>query len=120
MEKENCVFCKIADHEIPTTPVYEDEDLIAINDRDPKAPFHVLIMPKVHIANLDSLTEENLPLIAKIFVTARNIAKEKGISGRYKVVTNVGELAGQTVFHMHFHMLGGWTKKEDVVSQLKQ
>lgn len=116
----DCIFCKIINKEIPSTPVFEDDDLIVINDRDPKAPIHMLIMPKQHITNLDELTAENSEIVTKILMTAQRLAKENNISGRYKVVTNVGELAGQTVFHMHFHMLGGWNSKEEVSTQLKQ
>lgn len=117
---EDCIFCKIINKEIPSTPVFEDDDLIVINDRDPKAPVHMLIMPKKHFANLDELSEENSTIVAKILMTAQRLAKEKNISGRYKVVTNVGEMAGQTVMHMHFHMLGGWNSKDEVTTQLKQ
>lgn len=120
MEDQNCIFCKIINKEITVTPVFEDEDLIVIKDRDPKAPIHLLIMPKKHIANLDGVTEETSVLLAKILMKAQELAKENGVSGRYKIVTNVGELAGQTVFHMHFHLLGGWNDKNEVESQLKQ
>lgn len=120
MKENDCVFCRIIAKEITSTPVFEDEDLIVINDRDPKAPVHMLIMPKQHIANLDALTDENSAIVAKILMTTQRIARENNISGRYKVVTNVGEMAGQTVFHMHFHLLGGWKSKDEVESQLKQ
>ncbi len=116
----DCVFCKIINKEIPTTPVFEDDDLIVINDRAPKAPVHMLIIPKAHIANLDEVTEESSNILIKILLRAKQIAEENGIKGKYKIVTNVGEMAGQTVFHMHFHLLGGWIKKEDVESELKQ
>jgi len=115
-----CIFCKIIKEEIPSTPVFEDEDLIVIKDRDPKAPLHMLILPKKHLANLDEVTPETSGILVKILMTAQRLAKENNISGRYKVVTNVGELAGQTVFHMHFHLLGGWENKEDVVSELRR
>lgn len=120
MKENNCVFCKIISKEIPVTPVFEDDDLIVINDREPKAPVHMLIMPKKHIANLDEVTTENSDILVKILLRAQQIAEEKGIKGKYKIVTNVGEMAGQTVFHMHFHLLGGWESKEQVESQLKQ
>ncbi|MEK7168837.1 MAG: histidine triad nucleotide-binding protein [Patescibacteria group bacterium] len=120
MKQENCVFCKIINKEIPSTPVFEDDDLIVINDRDPKAPVHMLIMPKKHIVNLDALTEEDFVIVSKILMTAQRLAKEKDILGRYKVVTNVGEIAGQTVMHMHFHVLGGWNSNSEVTTQLKQ
>ena len=116
----DCIFCKIINKEIPPTPVFEDADLIVINDRDPKAPVHMLIMPKKHISNLDSLTEEDSAIVSKILMTVQRLAQEKDIIGRYKVVTNVGEMAGQTVMHMHFHMLGGWNSKDEVTTQLKQ
>lgn len=117
---KECIFCKIINKEIPVTPVYEDDDLMVINDREPKAPVHMLIMPKKHIANLDEVTVENSDILVKILMRAQKIAEEKGIKGKYKIVTNVGEMAGQTVFHMHFHLLGGWESKGQVESQLKQ
>lgn len=120
MEDQNCIFCKIINKEIPVTPVFEDEDLVVIKDRDPKAPTHLLIMPKKHIANLDGVSDETSGLLTKILMRAQKLAKENNVSGRYKIVTNVGELAGQTVFHMHFHLLGGWNDKNEVESQLKQ
>lgn len=116
----DCIFCKIINKEIPSTPVFEDDDLIVINDREPKAPIHMLIMPKKHISNLDEVTSENADILVKILMRAQKLAKENNISGRYKVVTNVGEMAGQTVMHMHFHMLGGWNSKKEVTIQLKQ
>ena len=117
---ENCIFCKIVEKEILVPPVYEDDDVLVIKDRDPKAPVHLLIMPKKHIASLDDLKMEDIDILQKIFVTAKRIAEEQNVLGRYKVVINVGELAGQTVFHMHFHLLGGWEKTGDAVSELKQ
>jgi len=117
---DDCVFCKIINKEIPAKPVFEDEDLIVINDIDPKAPVHMLIMPKKHIANLDALTEEDSSIVSKILMAAQRLAKEKNIMARYKIVTNVGEIAGQTVMHMHFHMLGGWKSNSEVTTQLKQ
>ena len=80
----------------------------------------MLIMPKRHIANLDEVTVENSDILVKILMRAQKITEEKDIKGKYKIVTNVGEMAGQTVFHMHFHLLGGWENKEQVESQLKQ
>lgn len=120
MKESDCVFCKIINKEILVTPVFEDGDLIAIKDKDPKAPVHLLIMPKKHIVNLDSVTVETSGLLTKILMRAQELAKENNISGRYKIVTNVGEMAGQTVMHMHFHMLGGWSSKDEVTTQLKQ
>jgi histidine triad (HIT) family protein len=120
MKSESCVFCKIINKEIPVTSVFEDEDLIVIKDRDPKAPVHLLIIPKKHVANLDEITHETSGILVKILLRAKQLAEENNTSGKYKIVTNVGELAGQTVFHMHFHLLGGWESKEQVESQLKQ
>ncbi len=117
---DNCIFCKIINKEIPSDFVYEDNDLIVIKDRAPKAPIHMLIIPKEHVANLDDVNEDNSGILIKILLRAKQIASEHGISGKYKIVTNVGEMAGQTVFHMHFHLLGGWNSKEEVESQLKQ
>lgn len=120
MNEDSCVFCKIINKEIPSKPVYEDEDLIVINDISPKAPIHMLIMPKKHVANLDEVTPENSEILVKILMRAQKLAEEHNTKGKYKVVTNVGVMAGQTVFHMHFHLLGGWENKEQVESQLKQ
>lgn len=117
---KDCVFCKIINKEILITPVFEDDNLMVIKDIDPKAPIHMLIMPKKHIANLDDVTVETSDLLTKILMRAQELAKVNNISGRYKIVTNVGELAGQTVFHMHFHLLGGWDSKEEVTTELKQ
>lgn len=120
MIMKECIFCKIINKETPSTPVFEDDDLIVINDRAPKAPIHMLIMPKKHLANLDEVTPENSDILVKILMRAKRLAEENNISGRYKIVTNVGEVAGQTVMHMHFHMLGGWNSKDEVTTQLKQ
>lgn len=114
----DCIFCKIINKEIPATTVFEDDDLTVINDINPKAPVHMLIMPKVHIENLDSVTDANSILLSKILLIAKKLAAEKGINGAYKLTTNIGEMAGQTVFHIHFHLIGGWKNKEDVVSEL--
>jgi len=117
---EDCVFCKLINGKITVDPVYQDDDVFVIKDIAPKAPVHLLIMPKVHISNLDGVSDENSSLLSKIMFTAKKVANQMGISGKYKVTTNIGEMAGQTVFHMHFHLLGGWEKKDDVVSELKQ
>ncbi|EKE05070.1 MAG: Histidine triad nucleotide-binding protein 1 [uncultured bacterium] len=116
MKQKDCVFCKIIKKQIPSTPVFEDDDLIVINDRAPKAPIHMLIIPKVHIKNLDEVAPENVEILVKILLRAQKLAAENNIKGAYKIVTNVGEMAGQTVMHMHFHMLGGWNSKEEVTT----
>lgn len=104
----DCLFCKIIAGEIPSTKVYEDEFVYAFNDIDPQAPIHVIIIPKEHIKSANDINEENCALIGKIFNAAAKIAKELGISENgYRIVNNCGADGGQTVGHIHFHMLGG-------------
>ena len=104
----DCIFCKIAQKEIPSAIVYEDEDVIAFNDLNPEAPVHVLVIPKKHIENLTTATEEDQQLLGKIMLTIQKIAVEQGIAENgYRVVTNCGVQGGQTVMHMHFHLMGG-------------
>lgn len=116
---KECVFCKIINHEVPVSLVYEGNGLVVIKDINPKAPVHLLIMPITHISNLDGMDEDNANVLSNIMLKAKDLAKEYNISGNYRVVTNVGEMAGQTVMHMHFHLLGGWKNKEDVELELK-
>lgn len=104
---ENCIFCKIAAGEIPSNKAYEDDQILAFYDLDPQAPVHILIIPKEHISSADDLTEENGPLLGHIFVTAAKLAKELGLENGYRIVNNCGEDGGQTVKHLHFHLLGG-------------
>jgi len=103
----DCIFCKIAAGEIPSTKVYEDELCLAFKDLDPQAPFHVLVIPKTHIASADEITAENSALIAHIFEVIPKIAKEAGLDKGYRIVNNCGDQAGQTVKHIHFHLMGG-------------
>lgn len=104
----DCVFCKIASGEIPTDKIYEDDELIAFYDLDPQAPIHFLVIPKKHIESNDDLTEEDAHLMGKIFLTIKKIARDLGIADEgYRIVNNIGENGGQTVHHMHFHVLGG-------------
>lgn len=104
----DCLFCKIISGEIPSDKVYEDELVYAFNDISPTAPTHVLIIPKKHIATLNDITEDDEKIIGHIYSVARKIAKEKGIShDGYRIVSNCNKNAGQTVFHIHFHLLGG-------------
>lgn len=102
----DCVFCKIAAGEIPSKKVYEDDQIVAFYDIEPKAPVHVLVIPRRHISGADAVTAENSAVVAHIFETIPTIAKEVGITD-FRVVTNNGPLAGQTVHHLHFHILGG-------------
>lgn len=105
---EGCLFCNIIKGEIPSSKVYEDDYVYAFNDISPVAPVHVLIIPKKHISRLDEINEENSIYVAKIFEAAAKIAKESGLNERgYRIVSNCGEAAGQTVFHIHYHLLGG-------------
>ena len=104
----DCLFCKIIKGEIPSAKVYEDDKVYAFRDIEPQAPVHILIIPKAHIASANELTEENASIVGHIFAVAAKIAKEEGIAeGGYRIVNNCGEDGGQTVKHLHFHMLGG-------------
>ncbi len=104
----DCLFCSIIKGEIPSTKVYEDEQVYAFKDINPMAPVHVLIIPKTHLSSINDVTEENSAVIAHIYAVAAKLAKDLGISeSGYRVVSNCGADAGQTVFHLHFHLLGG-------------
>ena len=102
-----CLFCKIASGEIPATKVYEDETILAFRDIAPQAPTHILVIPKVHIPSVDAVTPENSAVVAHIFETIPAIAKAENLENGYRVVSNCGIDAGQTVHHLHFHILGG-------------
>ena len=104
----DCLFCKIAAGKIPSDKVYEDDELLAFRDIDPKAPTHILVIPKAHITSINQLDVENSLIVSKAFLLLKNIAKHEGISeSGYRVVTNVLKDGGQTVDHLHFHLLGG-------------
>ena len=104
----DCLFCKIIKGEIPSKKVYEDEKVFAFYDISPAAPVHVLIIPKEHISSANALTAENAGVVGHIFTVAASIAKELGIAENgYRIVNNCGEDGGQTVHHLHFHLLGG-------------
>ncbi len=102
----DCIFCKIISGDIPTSKVYEDETVIAFNDIEPQAPVHILIIPKEHIASASEINENNSGLIAHVFEVAAKIAKEMNLDG-FRIVTNCGDSAGQTVKHIHFHLMSG-------------
>ena len=104
---ENCLFCKIVAGVIPSTKVYEDETVLAFRDIAPQAPTHVLVVPKVHIADCNGISAENSAVIAHIFEVIPEIARAEGLEKGYRVVSNCGPDAGQTVPHLHFHILGG-------------
>ena len=103
----NCIFCKIINGEIPCTKVYEDECCLAFKDLNPAAPVHVLAVPKKHIGSVDETDAENIDTVAKVLLAIPKIAKELSLENGYRVITNVGEDGGQTVKHLHFHILGG-------------
>ena len=103
----DCLFCKIIAGEIPSTKVYEDETVFAFRDINPQAPTHVLVVPKAHIADCNGVTAENSAVVAHILEVIPKIAQAEGLTGGYLVVSNCGADAGQTVQHLHFHILGG-------------
>lgn len=103
---ENCLFCKIIEGEIPVTILYEDEDLIAFNDINPQAPMHFLVIPKKHLSGPEDVSTEDERVAGKLMRVGNEIALQEGFS-QYRVVVNNGPQAGQTVFHLHMHILGG-------------
>jgi histidine triad (HIT) family protein len=104
----DCLFCKIINGEIPSTVVYEDEHILSFKDIDPKPAVHVLIVPKIHLSDMNDITSENAEIVAKIFAKIPEIAKNLGINDSgYRVVSNCGDDACQSINHLHFHILGG-------------
>ena len=104
---DDCLFCRIAAHEIPSSTVYEDDLIIAFRDIAPQAPFHILIVPKQHIGSAAELTGQHAELLAAVFSAAARLCAEEKLDNGYRVVTNVGPDGGQSVAHLHFHVLGG-------------
>jgi histidine triad (HIT) family protein len=104
---ENCLFCKIISGAIPSTKVYEDELVFAFRDINPQAPTHILVVPKCHIPDCNGISCDNSNVVAHIFTVIPQIAAAEGLTQGYRVVSNCGEHAGQTVQHLHFHILGG-------------
>jgi len=108
VEKEECIFCKIIKKQIPSDIVYEDDKVIGFKDISPEAPVHIVIIPKNHIANLNCLKKDESEIIGHIFIVAGEIAKKLGVAeDGYRIVNNCGRQGGQTVGHLHFHLLGG-------------
>ena len=103
----DCLFCKIVAGDIPSKKVYEDESILAFRDIAPQAPTHILVIPKTHIASVAEITADNSGVVAHIFEVIPQIAKAEGLEGGFRVVSNCGDHAGQTVHHLHFHILGG-------------
>ena len=102
----DCLFCKIAAGEIPSTPYYSDDQVYAFADIDPQAPFHAVVIPRRHIASAAEITGENSAAVAEVFEAIARIAAEQGLDKGFRVVSNCGEDGGQTVPHLHFHVLG--------------
>lgn len=104
----DCIFCKIVNGEIPSSKVYEDDKILAFDDINPCAPVHVVIIPKAHeITCADDITEDNAQIISYIFTKIPEIAKLKGLENGYRIINNCGKEGAQTIFHIHFHLLGG-------------
>ena len=103
----DCLFCKIVKGDIPSTKVYEDEAVYAFRDINPQAPTHILVIPKEHLSSVNDVTAGNSAVVAHIFEVIPQIAAAEGLTGGYRVVSNCGANAGQTVHHLHFHILGG-------------
>ena len=102
----DCIFCKIISGDIPSKKLYEDDTVLVFHDIQPKAPVHFLLIPKMHISGVSGVTAENSAIIAHIYEIISELTAELGLE-HYRVITNNGEQAGQTVFHLHFHVLGG-------------
>ena len=103
----DCIFCAIKNGEIPSTKVYEDEDVYAFRDINPQAPVHILVIPKTHIPSANAVTAENADKVAKIFCAIPKIASSEGLTNGYRLISNVGEDGCQSVPHLHVHILGG-------------
>ena len=110
-----CLFCKIIKGEIPSTKVYEDETVLAFRDINPQAPVHILVIPKEHIASAAEVNEENADAVAACFKVIAKIAKQEKLDNGFRVISNVGEDAGQTVKHLHFHILAGVNMGEKIL-----
>jgi histidine triad (HIT) family protein len=105
---EDCIFCKIAQGTIPSKKIYEDDRVLAFHDIEPQAPVHMLVIPKKHIASMNEVEAADAELMGHMLLTAQRIAKEAGLEeSGYRIINNCGKNAGQLVFHIHFHVLGG-------------
>ena len=103
----DCIFCKIVAGDIPSTKVYEDDSILAFRDINPEAPVHVVVIPKEHISSANEISEANSAVVAHIFEVIPKIAAAENLSDGYRIITNIGENGGQSVHHLHFHLLGG-------------
>lgn len=105
---EQCIFCGIARGEVPATRVLDEDEVVAFRDLNPQAPVHVLLIPRRHIGSVDELTDDDGDIVARLLLAARDLARSEGLSdGGYRIVTNVGSDGGQSVGHLHLHLLGG-------------
>lgn len=111
----DCIFCKIVKGEIPSNKVYEDDTVLAFHDIAPQMPVHVIVIPKTHIASAAEVNEDNSAVIAHIFEVIPKIAKDLGLENGFRIINNCGKDGGQTVNHIHFHILGGKTLGEGLV-----
>lgn len=103
----DCIFCRIANGEIPSKKAYEDDKVLAFYDLEPQAPVHILIIPKDHISSCAEINESNSAVVARIFEVASKLGKDLGLENGYRIVNNCGADGGQTVHHLHFHFMGG-------------
>ena len=108
----DCLFCKIASGELASKTVFEDDQIRVFNDLHPKAPIHLLIIPKIHIPSIAHLQENHTAIISHMIFTAKRIAEERGLKG-FKLVFNVGREGGQVIDHLHLHLLGGWLNRPE-------
>ena len=104
---DNCIFCKIARGEIPSTKVYEDDELFAFHDIHPVAPIHFMLIPKLHVASLMEADDSHAALLGRMLLLAPRLAKQQGLDNGFRTVINTGEGGGQEVFHLHIHVIGG-------------
>ncbi|MGN0467560.1 MAG: histidine triad nucleotide-binding protein [Acutalibacteraceae bacterium] len=111
----DCLFCKIVDGVIPSTKVYEDETVLAFKDINPQAPVHIVVIPKQHIDSAANITPDNSAVVAHVFEVIARLAKELGLEKGFRVINNCGEDGGQTVKHLHFHLLGGTKLSEKIL-----
>jgi histidine triad (HIT) family protein len=107
-----CIFCQIVSHQLPANIVYEDDDLVVFKDINPSAPIHLLIVPKKHLDSLNSVDEKNAGIVTKMVMTAKRIAEEQKTQNGYRLLMNTGREAGQVVFHLHLHLMGGWGSRK--------
>lgn len=105
---DQCIFCRIIERRLPARIVFEDDEVVAFEDAHPQAPIHTLIVPRRHLASLEDATSDDGPLLGRLFLVATQLARERGLEARgYRIVINTGTWAGQSVFHLHLHLLGG-------------